>query len=98
MLIGSGLQALATSDKFKPLVLGQIQAAGDTREYGVQKHRLNDHGKRCRGPLALIERPDPNPTTAPPAIVRRLHVRSTCLHDVQPPQNAASDAKTVREE
>jgi hypothetical protein len=29
MLIGSGLQALATSDKFKPLVFGQIQAAGD---------------------------------------------------------------------
>jgi hypothetical protein len=29
MLIGSGLQALATSDKFKPLVLGQIRAAGD---------------------------------------------------------------------
>jgi hypothetical protein len=31
MLIGSGLQALATSDKFEPLVLGQIRAAGDTR-------------------------------------------------------------------
>jgi hypothetical protein len=31
MLIGSGLQALATSDKFKPLVLGQIRAAGDKR-------------------------------------------------------------------
>src|SRR5271157_6498037 len=30
MLIGSGLQALATSDKFEPLVLGQIRAAGDT--------------------------------------------------------------------
>jgi hypothetical protein len=30
MLIGSGLQALATSDKFKPLVLGEIQAAGDS--------------------------------------------------------------------
>jgi hypothetical protein len=30
MLIGSGLQALATSDKFKPLVFGQIQAAGDS--------------------------------------------------------------------
>jgi hypothetical protein len=29
MLIGSGLQALTTSDKFKPLILGQIQAAGD---------------------------------------------------------------------
>jgi hypothetical protein len=29
MLIGSGLQALATSDKFEPLVLGQIRAAGD---------------------------------------------------------------------
>jgi hypothetical protein len=34
MLIGSGLQALATSDKFKPLVLGQIQAAGDNMTVG----------------------------------------------------------------
>jgi hypothetical protein len=32
MLIGSGLQALATSDKFKPLAFGQIQAAGDSRK------------------------------------------------------------------
>jgi hypothetical protein len=32
MLIGSGLQALATSDKFKPLVLGQIRAAGNSQD------------------------------------------------------------------
>jgi hypothetical protein len=29
MLIGSGLQALTTLGKFKPAVLGEIQAAGD---------------------------------------------------------------------
>jgi hypothetical protein len=29
MLIGSGLQALATSHKFKPVALGQIRTAGD---------------------------------------------------------------------
>jgi hypothetical protein len=31
MLIGSGLQALTTLGKFKPMVLGEIQAAGDMR-------------------------------------------------------------------
>jgi hypothetical protein len=31
MLIGSGLQALTTLGKFKPAVLGEIQAAGDKR-------------------------------------------------------------------
>jgi hypothetical protein len=31
MLIGSGLQALTTLGKFKPAVLGEIQAAGDMR-------------------------------------------------------------------
>jgi len=30
MLIGSGLQALATSGKFKPVALGQIRTAGNT--------------------------------------------------------------------
>jgi hypothetical protein len=30
MLIGSGLQALATSGKFKPVAFGQIRTAGDT--------------------------------------------------------------------
>jgi hypothetical protein len=30
MMIGSGLQALTTLGKFKPMVLGEIQAAGDT--------------------------------------------------------------------
>jgi hypothetical protein len=30
MLIGSGLQALATSGKFKPVDFGQIRTAGDT--------------------------------------------------------------------
>src|SRR5258706_158884 len=30
MLIGSGLQALTTLGKFKPMVLGEIQAAGDS--------------------------------------------------------------------
>jgi hypothetical protein len=30
MLIGSGLQALTTLGKFKPAVLGEIQAAGDS--------------------------------------------------------------------
>ena len=29
MLIGSGLQALATSGKFKPVALGQIRTAGN---------------------------------------------------------------------
>jgi len=29
-MIGSGLQALTTLGKFKPMVLGEIQAAGDT--------------------------------------------------------------------
>jgi hypothetical protein len=29
MLIGSGLQALATSGKFKPVDFGQIRTAGD---------------------------------------------------------------------
>jgi hypothetical protein len=29
MMIGSGLQALTTLGKFKPMVLGEIQAAGD---------------------------------------------------------------------
>jgi opacity protein-like surface antigen len=29
MLIGSGLQALATSGKFKPVTLGQIRTAGN---------------------------------------------------------------------
>jgi hypothetical protein len=29
MLIGSGLQALATSGKFKPVAFGQIRTAGD---------------------------------------------------------------------
>ena len=28
-MIGSGLQALTTLGKFKPMVLGEIQAAGD---------------------------------------------------------------------
>jgi hypothetical protein len=31
MLIGSGLQALATSGKFKPVDFGQIRTAGDNR-------------------------------------------------------------------
>jgi hypothetical protein len=31
MLIGSGLQALATSGKFKPVDFGQIRTAGDSR-------------------------------------------------------------------
>jgi hypothetical protein len=31
MLIGSGLQALTTLGKFKPAVLGEIQAAGDSQ-------------------------------------------------------------------
>jgi len=30
MMIGSGLQALTTLGKFKPMVLGEIQAAGDS--------------------------------------------------------------------
>jgi hypothetical protein len=30
MLIGSGLQALATSGKFKPVALGQIRTAGNS--------------------------------------------------------------------
>jgi hypothetical protein len=30
MLIGSGLQALATPGKFKPVDFGQIRTAGDT--------------------------------------------------------------------
>jgi hypothetical protein len=29
MMIGSGLQALTTLGKFKPMVLGEIQPAGD---------------------------------------------------------------------
>jgi hypothetical protein len=32
MLIGSGLQALATSGKFKPVALGQIRTAGNTAD------------------------------------------------------------------
>ncbi|HXI54373.1 MAG TPA: hypothetical protein VNH84_22825, partial [Candidatus Saccharimonadales bacterium] len=32
MMIGSGLQALTTLGKFKPMVLGEIQAAGDTQQ------------------------------------------------------------------
>jgi hypothetical protein len=31
MMIGSGLQALTTLGKFKPMVLGEIQAAVDSR-------------------------------------------------------------------
>jgi hypothetical protein len=31
MLIGSGLQVLTTLGKFKPAVLGEIQAGGDIR-------------------------------------------------------------------
>jgi transposase len=49
MLIGSGLQALATSDKFEPLVLGQIRAAGDIqvryemlRRVSVEKTSVTD--------------------------------------------------------
>jgi hypothetical protein len=34
MLIGSGLQALATSGKFKPLAFGQIRTAGDRGRQG----------------------------------------------------------------
>ena len=33
MLIGSGLQALATSGKFKPVDFGQIRTAGDKYLY-----------------------------------------------------------------
>jgi hypothetical protein len=32
MLIGSGLQVLTTLGKFKPAVLGAIQAGGDSEE------------------------------------------------------------------
>jgi hypothetical protein len=34
MLIGSGLQALATSGKFKPVALGQIRTAGNSIQNG----------------------------------------------------------------
>jgi hypothetical protein len=33
MLIGSGLQALATSGKFKPVALGQIRTAGNNADF-----------------------------------------------------------------
>jgi hypothetical protein len=37
MMIGSGLQALTTLGKFKPMVLGEIQAAGDERSLTEQR-------------------------------------------------------------
>jgi hypothetical protein len=41
MLIGSGLQALATSGKFKPVALGQIRTAGNTE-------REVEYAARCK--------------------------------------------------
>jgi hypothetical protein len=37
MMIGSGLQALTTLGKFKPMVLGEIQAAGDIQRRGSKE-------------------------------------------------------------
>jgi hypothetical protein len=39
MLIGSGLQALATSGKFKPVDFGQIRTAGDNSKRGIYHGR-----------------------------------------------------------
>jgi hypothetical protein len=47
MLIGSGLQALATSDKFKPLVLGQIRAAGNTLGLTIPYAHGRSPSSRC---------------------------------------------------
>ena len=40
MLIGSGLQALATSGKFKPVALGQIRTAGN-RDGGLLSYGVD---------------------------------------------------------
>jgi hypothetical protein len=53
MLIGSGLQALATSDKFKPLVLGQIRAAGNTTSVSMDVAAGHQVVKKARSPSAI---------------------------------------------
>jgi hypothetical protein len=51
MLIGSGLQALATSGKFKPVTLGQIRTAGNT---GQTARKLIDALQANPGMLVLV--------------------------------------------
>ena len=52
MMIGSGLQALTTLGKFKPMVLGEIQAAGDIvkvlRKLGFLQPAAKPPGPRLR--------------------------------------------------
>jgi hypothetical protein len=67
MLIGSGLQALATSGKFKPVAFGQIRTAGDTRLIRVaatrnkrgitQAHRDQFSLSRSRQKYQQLSRP-----------------------------------------
>jgi hypothetical protein len=41
MLIGSGLQALASSGKFKPVALGQIRTAGNRTAHDDILHGIS---------------------------------------------------------
>jgi hypothetical protein len=67
MLIGSGLQALTTLGKFKPVVLGEIQAAGDTfrpptardgESASLERPRAGDRFRQQRlGGMRLVAQP-----------------------------------------